>query len=371
MPDENDIRTALRVLAEEAPEPGTVLTAVLTRAPTRSTHGRAARRRRWAAPLGAAAAVAAVAVAATSIAIGTGVAPSADAHANGLPPYYVALYSPASGGPTVTTVRDIRTGAVLATVHPPRGSWFAYATAGANDDSFLLGTGPHDGLIELYLLRFNPADRGTSLTRLIRVPIPGRQAAASLAMSPNGAEVAVSTTATDMTAKLRIYSLSGRLIRIWQEPGLILSSLSWAASGYLAFNWFGGPISVSGIRIIWPSAVDGSLVGASRLLVPSQTAPPMNFAVSGDGTSIAAIANVPVGHSGEVTVRVEKFSVTTGKVTGTFPGRSLAFKSVWWSNRTGSALIVSTQTVRGTYGILTRRGFTPLPLAQGWATFAF
>ncbi len=222
---EDDVRAALRVLADDAPDPSAVLSAL----PPATQPGLGTRRARHdgrlsrvVAPVAAAAAV--IAVVATSIAIGTGghrgvvVTPAAPVHGSGLPPYYVVITQPPGRSGLVTTVRDTRTGASLATVRPPRGYWFIGAGPGADNDSFLLEANQHSEHPGLYLLRFNPADRDTSLTRL---PIAVTLDAHELAMSPSGTEVAVAsgTNTGRIPSKLQIYTLSGRLIRQWQSPG--------------------------------------------------------------------------------------------------------------------------------------------------------
>ncbi len=334
------------------------------------------RRSRWVQGLAAAAAVAAIAVAATAIATGpashrgdgrapSAVSPSATAHARGLPPYYVVIASK-----SITTVRDTRTGAVLATVHPPGGDQFSMAAPGAGSDSFLLVTANqiYDAT-GVYLLRFSPADRTTSLTR---VPIPLTIYARTIAMSPAGTEVAVvslfADKAGELVSRLQIYALSGRLIRQWQDQGILgAHGWSWAVSGYLAFSWDNDNNSIGGdgIRLIPAAAASGSVLRASRLVVPFSATDLGSFLLSGNGARIAA--DVVPGLFGAF----EEFSTTTGKLTGRYwPGLG----TVYWSNRTGSTLIVSvpSRNPRFPLGILTRGRFTPLPSpAEPWLVLAF
>jgi hypothetical protein len=340
---------------------------------------------RWLPAVAAAAAVAAVAVAATAIAIGSGGHPAgvtadAGARPGGLPPYYVAITVPGTNGQSVTTVGNTKTGAVLATVSPPDGSSFVAAAAGHGDQSFLLEARQRDDRIGIYLLRFNPASHGTSLSRL---PIPALQSVASLAMSPSGTELAVSTTAAKM-AQLQIYALSGRLIRQWQDPGEVcplagfdgLPCLSWTESGYLAFYWVSPTKDTAadgGIRLILASAASGSLVGASRLVAPTKTFTigNLNFLLSGNGATIDAWVRVPHAARPGLSFRFEELSVATGKVTGKFWPLD-GFASAWWSDRTGSRLMIVTavgSVLR--FGILTRGSFTPLGRAGNWSSLAF
>jgi hypothetical protein len=341
------------------------------------------RRSRWLQGLAAAAAVSAVAIAATAIATGTGghqgrtpsaVSPGAEAHVHGLPPYYAFIGSyfdkhhPARFY-FATTVRDTRTGAVLATVRQPKGYSFDYAAPGAGDDSFLLlAINKVGNPAGMYLLRFSPATRGTTLTRL---PIPVVPYTYVIAMSPNGTEVAVANGSEAALSgrtpsELQIYTLSGRLLRQWRDLGQICLSLrhclSWAASGYLAFTWSNGGTdkAAEGIRVIRAAAASGSLVRASRLVVPF-TSDPYNVVLSGDGATIAAAVTFADSSAFEV------FSAATGKLAGRFwPSPTNNVGSVFWSNLTGSTLLVSApfpesnERARFRLGTLTGGRFTPL-----------
>lgn len=288
-----------------------------------------------------------------------------------MPQYYLAITVPPGQSGIVTTVRDARTGAVLGTVHPPRGYWFVAADRGNTNDSFLLEANQHGGPPGLFLLQFNPADRSTSLTKL---PIALGPYPTGLALSPSGTEVAVAgiTNTGARPAELQIYSLSGSLVRQWQSPGAICADpgvpcLSWSASGRLAFLWNnnGTNLAAEGIRLIPAAAASGSLVGASHLTVPLRTFQGASFAVSGNGTTISA--EVKLNHSGTA-YRFENFSAAAGKLTGLFP-RVNAGVLAYWSNSNGSELIVSEPFPAhgqyppqplGRFGILTDRRFTPL-----------
>jgi hypothetical protein len=61
----------------------------------------------------------------------------------------------------------------------------------------------------LYVLRFNPAAMSTTL---IRLPIPSIPYPAGLTVCPGGTELAVASAGPN-ESELRIYSLSGRLIK--------------------------------------------------------------------------------------------------------------------------------------------------------------
>jgi len=345
------------------------------------------RRNRWLQGLTAAAAVTAVAIAATAIATRpgdhrSGTTPGTVASGirlRGVPPYYVLVAEPQ--GNRVTTVRDTRTGAVLATVRPPRGDQFSYAAPGAASDSFvLLAANQRNNPTGVYLLRFNAADRRTSLTRL---SIPLTNYSNVISMSPNGSEVAVASgsdapPSAKLPASLNIYTLSGRLIRQWRDPGTICisasSCLSWGASGYLAFLWTdnGSNRAEEGIRVIPMAAPSGSLLRASRLVLPFPGHLTTNFVLSGDGTMIAAAVLVGRGSA------FEEFSAARGKLTARFwPSVTSEAGYTFWANQTGSTLIVQAPSPRTSlrprfpFGVLTRRSFTRLPTPSQWESIAF
>jgi hypothetical protein len=378
---EDHLREALRVTADE-------IGADRVRPLTLPADGRPCRARatgrlggsRWLPAVAAAAAV--IAIAATSVAIGTGAGQrGAESSRTSLPPYYVAVSLPGTNDQTVTTVGNTRTGAVLARVHPPTGWSVIEATAGPDNDSFLLETIYRQQIGRIYLLKFSPADRGT---RMIRLPIPAVRPATSLAISPSGTEVALSAG-----SQLRIYTLSGRLIRHWRSPGRICPAaglaepcLSWATSGYLAFSWYQpNDAGASGIRLIRATAASGGLIRESRVVLPSKAFKgPVDPSIllSRDGTTLAV--NAEVRRSGKMVWRFEEFSVATGKLTWLFRPGAMASSVPWWTNRTGSTLIVSGILARTRasrppfgYGTLTHRGFTALAPAptRRWSTFAF
>jgi hypothetical protein len=393
MHTEDDIRAALRVLADDAPNASDVLSAYAEERERRGQRiaapGRI-RRRLSLRPLVAAVAAAAavIGVVATAVAIGTGGQPGRGDHpgrsvasrpdtsppapGHGLPPYYVLITpSPRHFG-LVTFIGDTRTRATLAAVHPPAGYWFIEAGPGAGNDSFLLLANSHrlanthHARLPLFLLRFRPADRSTSLTRL---PITAPIYTGGLAMSPSGTEVAVAsgTNTGKVPSELSIYALSGRLIRRWQDPGSICLGdspcLSWAASRYLAFTWNNNNTNdaVEGIRLIPAASRSGSLLGASRLIVPFKTMQANAFVMSGDGATIVT----DVGNSYSV---IEEFATATGKVTARYrrTRQQQFYGPALWSNRTGSELIVEVSRGgrRWQFGTLTHGRLAPLGAAS-------
>jgi hypothetical protein len=396
MRTENDIRAALRMVADDAPDAGAVLSALPAVAqPDGSTRRGRSRGRlvRVLAPVAAATAV--IAVVATSVAIGTGgrpagapgpreAAPSTEAHDGAIPPYYVLVWAPPGGKGIVATIKDTSTEAALTTVRPPEGYHFVDAAPGANIDTFLLEAlqGGSFAPPRLYLLRFDPSDRRTSLTAL---PIPVTSNTNGLAMSPSGTEVAVANEG-NTTSELQIYTLAGRLIRQWQGAGAICAlslgpCMSWATSGYLAFslNNYGANPAVEGIWLIKATEPSGSLLVAGRLVVPFRKFLYQSFFLSGDGSTIVADIQTGSGKAAKLHNVFDEFSTATGKLTARYwQSHSIYVGNVFWANWTGSKLVVQApfpRTMRGDawpLGILTAAGFKPLMAASGgWFAIAF
>jgi hypothetical protein len=127
-----------------------------------------------------------------------------------LPAYFVALSHPQAGmpgpgggvstkpPPDPVVVGETRTGRVLATVAPPAGATFAGVTGAADNRTFVLDAMPRQdnpvsvGPRTWYLLRVSPG--AATPARLVKLPIPsiaGRDAIEGIALSPDGAKLAV------------------------------------------------------------------------------------------------------------------------------------------------------------------------------------
>jgi hypothetical protein len=196
------------------------------------------------------------------------------------PPYYVALTSASSqpyNHPLGITVRSTMTGRALATVEPPTpGKTFSLVAGGIDDDTFLVGVQPWwapgdsipDGIpipVTLMLLHFNPS---TKTVRLSSLPVPelSRGDLQSVALSPDGTQLAVAMQASPTVLNLDVYSLTGGGVRTWSLRGAAAArwsidipdsnesgggtnpnAMSWLANGHeLAFDL----IEVSGSKTV-------------------------------------------------------------------------------------------------------------------------
>jgi hypothetical protein len=423
---EDKLRTALRETGAEI-TPRTV--------PPLRLHGTGrlrpaglAGRHRWAAwltPLAAAAAV--VVVVAASLAISTA---SHGRHhtVNGpagpfaaVPPYYVVLGgenpSPTAAQPLLAEIRATATGAVVATIAPPKpyGTFIA-ATAATDDRTFVLAATPWvvhhaDGGVSIpesptkfFLLRLGPGARTAHLTAL---PIPRQPGTASdIALSPDGTRLAVaSRDASAGGPAIQVFSVATGSQRVWTWPrgGPITNNagngevLSWTADGRtVAFQqWEAG--NIIDLRLLDTAAPGGSLQAASRLLLrwPGDGAT-WHFVhgkisnvlfgpsaiITPDGTKIVAATVSETKHPLSSELAFTEFSAATGKAVnvlgrwplpGLYPGQ---IQDVLWTSSSGSTLIVvahkpgvpakdphSTDAAGYgiEFGVLNGNRFTPLP----------
>jgi hypothetical protein len=202
---------------------------------------------RLAIPLAAALAV--VAVAALSIAlprvltgrgaVGGSIAPAslpATGDAGTIPLYYVAISGEGSNNflhPLGITVRSTMTGAALATVKlPTPHDTVSLVARGDGDDTFIVGLqpwrspaehsnnvgDPASSSVTLMLLHFHPSTKSVSFSPL---PSPTLSDAnlQSLALSPDGSQLALAVQSSPTVLDLDVYSLTGGGVRTWSLRG--------------------------------------------------------------------------------------------------------------------------------------------------------
>jgi len=359
--------------------------------------------RRWLAPVAAAAAVAAVAAAVTMAGAAGHPMQSADSVVRPvpvsfatIPSYYVALVRlPLSGNATevdmTAQVRATGTGAVIATLPPPR-PYVSYegVSAAADDRTFVLearGRLHRDGAApteRFYLLRINPAaslaSQRAKLTPLQAALIPPSVVVSDPVLSPNGTLLAFSTDviwpAADSADAVVIDNLSTGTRRQWSAP-TFTQPTSWTANGrYLALNVFGPPQ----VRLVSPDAPGDRLIPASRAVTvdgPPLRAPghkPVPFdksswdtaSITPDGRSIVIAARAYAGY-------VVRFTRATGEEVGTLTKLTASggnWQQVLWMNETGTTLVISENSGSGA-GILKNGHYSPIPWAEGTVTAAF
>jgi hypothetical protein len=394
--------------------------------PARPRRGAAAHLRRgrgwpgWVAPLAAAAAVAAAIAISVAVSgalslgharrpahtkagrLGTVALHRAPAAPAGLPAYDVALApGPLAGQSTRAVVRATATGAVLATVRPPRPyGAFTGVTGAVDDRTFVLAAQPEQQptasghvLMKFFLLRLDPAAGTARLAPLPIPPVSGQWLqGAGIALSPDGGKLAVAVS-TGRQSVIDVFDLAGGPAREWtaELPGgtvvgtdlLGANALSWAADGRtLAFD-ASGPSRVEVHAL--DTAAPGTSLAASRLVM---TFPrwATTGSVSGraiitpDGAKIIAM-EVPSPRTA-TEIRVRQFSATDGRPLGILAtlryrkGAITGWPNVLWSNPSGSQLIISTTRLSAApskngnltpeeIGIVSGGRFVPLPGIPG------
>lgn len=365
----------------------------------------------WAAPAGTAVVVAAIAIslafARHAPGAGTPAAPNAPAvpavspaTSATLPEYYAALDDP-SGAITQTMpgqrqtpvsirVGDDRTGRVVATVSPPRGETFAGLTAAADDRTFVAAAEqfpaepwyPAANPVAWYLLRLTPGSaHPVTLTPL---PVPGEPAGtqvSAIALSPDGAELAVMYQANEWSGKtgpltVALYSLAtGKPLRTWTaDTNGLPAGIGWYWGRYsnTALTWLdggrtlavmygintssGGPppftygFSDVTIRTVDADSPSGNLLASSKVLL--RISDPKGRANDGcDSLLLTADAQTVLcgedaGNTAKPTTadapKIAAYSVATGRLRLLYQLKGayeVGLADVLWASPTGSTLL--------------------------------
>ena len=347
-PLEDTLRAALRETAGEIPADPPPLRL----SPRRRPAGRGLRRAwvAWAAPLAAAAVVVAVVAASLAVTGGKPRPPAATPRPatsatyapvgpDGIPLYYVALTTRGQAqeyGTAATTaeVRATATGAVLATVVPPKPyATFTGITAAADDRTFVLvaeeknnppasvqqeareypfGYAPR---ARFFLLHVDPASATpggrASLQALPAGFIPAGDTVHDMALSPDGHSLAADVGGVLSDSQLYVFNLVTGTTRAWSFKtcshclpgsgglgfgGVNADALSWTADGQrIAFV---GPGSGQGaVRLLDLSKPGSNLLTNSQAVVgsPSGTGPYWRGAlITPDGQSVVVIQEIAV-----------------------------------------------------------------------------
>ena len=194
----------------------------------------------WMAPLVAAAAVAAAiatsVVVSGALSLGHARSPSQSARPTGTVPLHPALAAPPgipaydvalapgpdAGQSTRAVVRATATGAVLATVRPPRPyATFTWVTVAADDRTFVLAAQPAGQptasgrvVMKFFALRLDPAAGTAKLTALPTPTVSGTWIQAEgLALSPDGKRLAVAVSGTQIRVR-QFSAIDGRPLGI-------------------------------------------------------------------------------------------------------------------------------------------------------------
>jgi hypothetical protein len=376
----------------------------------------------WLAPVTAAAAVAGVTTLSVVLAQQGGPAhpqPSAalGRGADALPPHYAALATQGKHGAardrSSLVIRDTATGQTLATVDPPAPANSFCDLSGTPDGRTFVAEGctvteTNEGgdltittsPVKFYQLTVDDQGKVSDPSPL-PVPVPGGYDLDGLAISPDGSKLAVASTDRShepaRNPAISLYRLgNGQLLRSWSWAGqgdimgrsAGAAPLSWTADGTtIAFPlMLDHPVNhlaqdIVQIRLLDTTAPGSSLRGTRLVLnfgpTPSLQVSPLlsgpDSMITPDGSRIVASTAEVSGHPASTRLTVSEFSAATGAQAAvldpvTVRGNSVLFRTVLWSSPDGSKLIVAGVPAGGLgldrllpVGVLTARGFTPLP----------
>ena len=324
--------------------------------------------------------------------------------------------------PQSAVIRATATGAVLGTVTPPRPyRTFELVRPAGDNHTFLLvagqwevthrqrgtfvGTGPP----KFFLLHIGPDGRTPRLTPLLTPHEPANAEISDAALSPDSSKLAVALRGGNGGGpgpESQIFTLATGSERGWTWPGggPITNNaggngevLSWTADGRtLAFQqWVAG--NNIDLRLLDTATPGGSLRAASRLVLQwpgdgatwhyvhgkiSNVIFGFSAIITPDGARIVAATVSATKHPLSSELAFTEFSAATGKAVavlgrwrlpGLYPGQ---VQDVLWTSSSGSTLIVlahkpgvPTREPRSInaagygveFGVLTPKGFTPLP----------
>jgi hypothetical protein len=434
-PVEDQVRAATRAQAQTLRE---VRPLRLTQAPQtvawRGPGARARRARRfktWIAPVAAAAAVIALAIALVivrGIPNGRVATPRPPVAGAGVPPYYVAVtgptgwyaYAPLSASasaspPSVLVIGETLTGKQLATIAPPRGSWYVGVTGAADDRTFVVSTmhmsssGSPALAVTWYLLEIAPGG-GYALAKLA-IPDMRSWGVEAIGLSGSGRELAMSLVRAKREAgtpgfELRIYSVAtGKLLRAWStnDQSVLGDGVTVPGSQAHALFWADGDRAVvfpalvrvvgHGMKVISErqterridvTAGSGDLIANSRLIwsLPagagdSRRCDPVGASVTADGKTVLCTTG-PISSGtrahGRVTLAWLAYSTAAPsvprvlyKVTVDAPSSDASLADILWSDAAGSTLIVDWSVARSLsastlhYGVVSQGRFRALP----------
>jgi hypothetical protein len=418
---EERLRADMRAESERI-EPGSIPVLQLpARAPA---PGRPRRRgpRHWPAWVTALAAAAAVTVVIAGsflfahVVSGPGPGPSATGEPppySGNPPYYAYAVQGNTFSRTINgtqygdsvvaryvRIRATASGKLLRTVSPPAPyNAFEGFTGAANGRTFVFAAHRdryHGKGIEYYKLDQRTPLRFMILritasghTELSPLSLPGtltEAQAPTLALSPDGTQLAVAYGGSGKPAVVRVITLATGQMRQWTAPPSAATPLlggpgAWTSDGRTLalgqmFTEPSGRIrsTPSRVRLLDTTAPGGSLAAASRLVTLRGGGGSLFPFITPDGTKLIGEVNHRSGRAGTMSESgaITVYSARTGALLqvigrwhlpGGHPGLLIsARQSVVWSNPSGSRLIVGMPRGKHTeVGILTGDTFRPLP----------
>jgi hypothetical protein len=407
-PLQNKLRAALRETADEIPAQPPPLD--LSPRPRAS---RNARWRAWTAPLAAAALVLAAVGVSLAVAANLKHQPAAAARAqavqaglDGVPAYYVALFSAAKPQSDVANdlgasslaysaaeLRSTQTGAVLARITPPKPYVSFTGVTGASDDrTFVLSAqGPEPAAVPPYpaqrffLLRIDRAARAGARMTLTALPagyVPAGYGIREMALSPDGTRLAAGVGENlGYAEELDVFDLATGIERAWSTRtcaecmpnaggnlwfGVNTDALSWTADGqHVAFTW------ENTVRLLDTRAAGSDLLTDSKKVATwiggvTGLNQWRGAIITPDGRTVLGIENLGgLNLRGPIREHLVSWSTATGRQTAVLNNlnaRNLDdYEQILYTNDDGSVLVLTYQRPGAKAAIVHDGRSTPIP----------
>jgi hypothetical protein len=195
-------------------------------------------------------------------------APPASTASRGMPPFYVV----ADHTRPFAVVRASATGQPVSTVRLPSGTdpKLTQVTAAGDDRTFVLALFSLSRGTRFYELRITASGQAAGLTRLAVPPLPAREVADAIALTPGGTRLAVAIQFVGQQehGQLEVITLASGAVRRWTTTRSGLPwDLSWDAAGRrLAFFWTGTGAGTDGLWLLDTRAPGTRLLSGRRLL---------------------------------------------------------------------------------------------------------
>ena len=298
-------------------------------------------------------------------------APPASTALRGMPPFYVV----ADHTRPVAVVRASETGQPVSMVPLPPGTdpKLTQITAAGDDRTFVLALFSLSRGTQFYELRITASGQSAGLTRLAIPPLPAREVADAIAVTPDGTRLAVAIQVAGQQGQIEVITLASGAVRRWTTTRSGMpEDLSWDAAGRrLALFWTGTGASTDGLWLLDTRAPGTGLLSGPRLLPQTVGPDEVQGALIAPDTHtiIASVTYHGTAHVSQGTVvgGIVAISAQTGRPLHTLLAERAAHSSDagWYItscllpsiDRTGHHLLVSCDQ----FGRLDRGRFTPLP----------
>jgi hypothetical protein len=247
---------------------------------------------------------------------------------------------------------------------------FSGAAAAGDDRTFVIAllnaANPRTQFMEVQLNRYGGA------TPLSILPVGSVLSAGHFALSPDGDRLAVVTGRS--ASVITVFTRGARMPVSWRGPATgHAGTLAWAGDRQLAYAWTASESQAASVRLLDTAGAGGSLLPASRLLLPASTSL-HGFGLQGDGATpmiasadgSAIFLDLTRPRAGLTPAEIVRLTVHTGALSraGLPPATAGTADSAWcgplWTNPAGTRVAVACG--QAWQGVVTNGHFTYLNL---------